>query len=120
MPCLRNGPVEAIRAYQFVIAGGARAVLRDAPLADLLASATDLKTPAFFDFDSMSCPFDLRLSYHRPFAENDVEQLDTAVAARRPLLEWLEGLTLDLGNTPSEKVFGNSLIVTVPCGKLDL
>jgi hypothetical protein len=120
MPCLRNGPVEGMRIYEFVIVGGARTVLRDAPLAELLASAKDLKTPAFFDFDSMSCPFELRLSYHRPFADNKVEQLDTDVAARRPLLDWLEGLALDLGNVPSEKVFGNSLIVTVPCGKLDL
>jgi hypothetical protein len=120
MPCLRNGPVETIRAYQFVIAGGARTVLRDAPLIELLAGAKDLKTPAFFDFNSMSCPFELRLSYYRPFAENKVQQLDTNVAARRPLLDWLAGLTLDLKNVPSEKVFGNSLIVTVPCGKLDL
>jgi hypothetical protein len=32
----------------------------------------------------------------------------------------LAGMTLDLKKIPSEKVFGNSLIVTVPCGTLDL
>lgn len=120
MPCLRNGPIEAMRAYRFELSGSAKIVLRDSSLIELLGAAKDLKTPAFFDFNRMSCPFDVRLTYHRPFSRNKVQQLDTLVAARVPLLEWLEELTLNFDQALSTKAFGNSTIVTVPCGKLDL
>jgi hypothetical protein len=120
MPCLRNGPVEAIRAYKFYFSDGVRSFLRDSTLLELLGAAKDLKTPVSFDFNAMSCPFDVRLTYLRPFARNAVEQLDTLVPAREPLLEWLQDVTLAMNEAQTVTAFTDSLIVTVPCGKLDL
>jgi hypothetical protein len=120
MPCLRNGPVDAMRVYQFVINGGARTVLRDSTLIEFLATAKDLRTPAFFDLNTMSCPFDVRLSYYRPYTKNGIQQLDTLAPERASFLRWLAEVTLDFNPAQSLKVFGNSMIITVPCGKLDL
>jgi hypothetical protein len=120
MPCLNNGPINVMRAYRFVISGGARAVLRDTDLANFLRSARNLSRPAFFDFDTMSCPFDLRLTYTRPFWRNQVQQLDSVNPARAPLLAWLGEVTLELKEQQQLAVFGNTMIVSVPCGRLDL
>jgi hypothetical protein len=42
------------------------------------------------------------------------------VAERAPFLRWLAEVTLDFNPALSLKAFGNTMIVTVPCGKLDL
>lgn len=120
MPCVDDQPVDVLIAYKFVIDGGARFVLRDGGLAQVLGSAADLPHPSFFDFNTLACPFDVRLTYHRPFANNRVQQLDTAVPARQPFLDWLEGLTFKLSEDQNAKVFGNKMIITVPCGQLDI
>lgn len=120
LPCLDDKPVDVMIAYRFVINGSQRTLLRDGDLAEVLSVAKDLPHPAYFDFNAMVCPFDVRLTYHRPYSTNKLEQLDTAVPARQPLLDWLEGMTLRLDAEKSARVFGNKMIITVPCGKLDI
>lgn len=120
LPCLQDGPVDLIIAYKFVLQGGARTLLKDSELIQLLGASKDLAKPAFFDLNTMACPFDVRLTYHRPFAKNRVQQLDTLNPAREPLLDWLAGVTLNLSDAEQLPLFGNRLIVTVPCGKIDL
>jgi hypothetical protein len=120
LPCLDDGPVDIIIAYQFVIDGGARTVFKDTNLVTLLGASKDLAKPAFFDLNTMSCPFDVRVSYHRPFADNSVQQLDTLNPARQPLLDWLAGLTMNLKQAEQLRLYGNKMIVRIPCGKIDL
>ncbi|WLI88348.1 hypothetical protein Q4S45_16650 [Massilia sp. R2A-15] len=120
LPCLQGQPVDVMIAYKFVLSGGARTLLRDGGLKEVLGSAKDLARPAYFDFNTMDCPFDVRLTYYRPFANNKVQQLDTAVAARQPFLDWLEGMSFNLDEQTSAKVFGNKMVISVSCGKLDI
>jgi hypothetical protein len=120
LPCLSGGPVYVLRAYRFLLSGGARTVLRDSTLVNFLRTSKDLAKPVFFDFNTMSCPFDVRLTYSRPFTRNTVQQLDTRDPARAPLLDWLAGVTLNFSDAQQLEVFGKSMIVSVPCGRLDL
>jgi hypothetical protein len=120
MPCLHRGTVEMLSAYRFVLSGGARTVLRDSTLINFLRTGKDLAKPVFFDFNKMSCPFDVRLTYSQPFARSVARQLDTTDPARAPLLEWLEGVTLKFSDAQQLEAFGQSMIVSVPCGRLDL
>lgn len=120
LPCLRDGPIDIIIAYQFVIEGGARTLLKDIKLLQLLGASKDLATPAFFDLNTMACPFDVRLTYYRPFAQNTVQQLDTLNPAREPLLNWLAGMTVNLSDARQLTLYGNTMIVSIPCGKIDL
>ncbi|WP_426174442.1 hypothetical protein [Massilia sp. TWR1-2-2] len=120
LPCLDKGPVEVLRAYRFLLSGGPRTVLRDSTLVNFLRTGKDLAKPVFFDFNAMSCPFDVRLTYSRPFARNVVQQLDTRNPARQPLLDWLAGVTLNFSDAQQLEVFGYTMIVSVPCGTLEL
>lgn len=120
LPCLNNATVDVLRAYRFVLSGGARTVLRDATLVNFLRTAKDLAKPVFFDFTSMSCPFDVRVTYTRPFARNTVQQLDSNDPARAPLLNWLAGVTLHFSDAQQLDVFGQAMVVSVPCDRLDL
>lgn len=120
VPCLQDRPLDTLIAYKYFYENGDRTLLRDSTLIETLAAARDLKTPAQFDFTTMQCPFDLRITYSRPFAPNTVQQLDSAVAAREPFMAWLRGLTLKLPDNTAANVFGNKFVVTVPCTKLDL
>lgn len=120
LPCLQDRPLEMLMAFKFLYDSGPRTVLGDSSLVEVLRAARDLKTPVQFDFNTMQCPFELRLTYHRPFRPNSVQQLDTAVAAREPLMEWLSGLTLNLSDASAADMFGNKFVVSVPCSRLDL
>lgn len=120
LPCVSGGPVAVMIAYRFVMDGGPRTVLRDTDLVNFLRSGKDLSKPVFFDFNTMACPFDVRLTYTRPFSRNLVQQLDTVNPARAPLLDWLAGITLNFSDQQQLDVFGDAMIVRVPCGKLDL
>lgn len=120
LSCLGHKPVHVVIVYKFFIGDAERTILRDVGLAKLLGATKNLARPAYFNFNAMACPFDVRLTYRRPFVNNRVEQLDTAVAAREPLLDWLEGLTLNVSDQKSANLYGNKMIVSVPCGKLDI
>lgn len=119
LPCLRDGPVDIIMAFRFFM-GVAPPVFKDTSLATLVGASKDLAKPVFFDLNGMACPFDVRLSYHRPFANNTVQQLDTLNPARHPLLDWLAGLTLNVKEADQVRLYGNTMIVRIPCGKIDL
>lgn len=120
LPCLQGPPVTIMTAYKYRFASDSSVLLRDSSLLEVLAAARDLHTPVQFDFNTMACPFDLRLSYARPFGENRVQQLDSDVPARRPLMDWLRNLTLKLSDSDSARVFGETFVISVPCSKLDL
>jgi hypothetical protein len=120
MPCLHDGPVETDQLFAFVIDGSARTVLRDTTLVKLLAISKNYAVPAFFDFNTMACPFDVRMNYLRPWLPNKIHELENSLPARKPLLEWMRDLTLPLDDASNRKVLGDTMTVTIPCGELDL
>ena len=120
MPCLNNGPIALEQMFVFVIDGNARTVLRDMTLVQLLGGSKDYALPAYFDFNTMGCPFDVRMTYMRPYLPNVVHELESGNPARKPLLEWMSGMTLTLADSLIRKVLGDAMTVTIPCGQLDL
>jgi hypothetical protein len=120
LPCLDADEISINQIYQFRLVGGERTVFKDSTLAKLLGSVRNPPTPAFFDFDAMSCPFDVRFEYFQPYLSNTVRELEASNSARRPLLDWLSRLTLNLDEKTNLRVIGQQMNVSVPCGKLDL
>lgn len=120
MPCMKR-PFTAIQVYNFRFEGARQVALRDMPLKTFLGATRDLtQVPVFFDFQTMRCPFEVRMKYFRPFEANKVGELEGSVPERRPFLDWLSGLTLDLKPDVQNLVLGDELTIAVPCGTLDL
>jgi hypothetical protein len=120
LPCQSGGPVELLQLYEFKMSDRADRHLKDMQLLTLLRMAVEVPRPAHFDLDAMRCPFDLRLGYYQPYAENDVAQLDTADTEREPLMRWLAKIALKLPEDLNMAVLGDRATVHVPCGKIDL
>lgn len=58
--------------------------------------------------------------YTQPLRRNEVRQIGSFNAARRPLLEWLAGIELDMPSTTLDSVYGDTAYFSIPCIKLDL
>lgn len=120
VPCMTR-PFVAQQVYTFQLEGRAPVALRDMPLTTFLRSARDATAvPVYFDFRTMGCPFELRMKYWQPHGANSVGEVGQAVPARRPFLDWLSGLSLDLKPEQQNLVVGDEFTLTVPCGTLDL
>jgi hypothetical protein len=74
MPCLEGAPMDTFVAYKFVLENNDRTILRDMDLIHFLKNAKNLPVPVEFNFDQMSCPFDVKLSYYRPYNNNGVNR----------------------------------------------
>lgn len=120
VPCLESGPLEIDHIFSFALEGSARLLLRDAPLQTLLDAAKSYPKPAFFDLNKMACPFDLRITYLQPWRKNRVAELNQSNPERKPLLDWLAGIVLNLDERESQAVLGDRFKVSVPCGSIDL
>lgn len=119
LPCL-HGPIDAIQLYKFTLDGGERTLLKDMTLKTMVAAARSVPQPAYFDFSSMACPFQLRIDYYQPYRYNGVTELDTTSSARKPFLDWLKKVTLNLSDKENLNVLGEAFVLTVRCGKLDI
>lgn len=73
-----------------------------------------------FDLTTMGCPFALRLQYLQPHLQNRIRQVDEPLAARQPFLDWLESAQLDLKETQLDAIFGDTLLLEVPCIRINL
>lgn len=120
LPCLQNGPIEVDQIYSFGVEGSSRMLLRDMPLKTFLGAAKSYPKPAYFDLNSMACPFELRISYKQPWGKNHVAELDQSNPARAPLLNWLGGIVLSLTDKQGLAVMGDQFNVEIPCGTIDL
>jgi hypothetical protein len=121
MPCLQDRPVVTRQLFRFRMDGGSTTVLRDVPLQTFLRHTKNAsRLPVYFDFTSMGCPFDVRLNYQQPHGRNIVGEIEGSNPARRPFLDWLSGLVLDLRAREENAVLGDSMTISVPCGTLDL
>lgn len=120
LPCLPPGErVSLVRIYQFRLLGGDRVFLRDMALVPFLSQAKDIPS-ARFNLNDMACPFEVRLTYRQPTLPNHVAQLGTSDARREPLLQWLTTLTLKLPKQQQMLAFDQSMVLSIPCGSIDL
>ncbi|MCA0177473.1 MAG: energy transducer TonB [Proteobacteria bacterium] len=106
--------------YKFRINDGPVTVLKDLDLVDFIRGSQDYPTPVYFDTAQMGCPFDLRVTYYRPYELNSVGQLEQTHPARKPLVDWLKRFTLRLPEKTRRMVIGDTLTVHVPCTTIDL
>ena len=120
LPCIKAEPIEVTQLYIYKLEGGARAVLRDTTLTQWLSAARAWRGPVFFDFNTMGCPFDVRLRYFAPHASNGVRELESSNVARRPFLDWLSKIELNFPEPANTRLLGDTSTVSVPCGTLDL
>lgn len=120
MPCMGQTPLRLFLAYEFAIEDGRRTLLRDLSLVQLLRGAAKYPEPAYFDFNSMGCPFDVILTYRQPLARSWAYEVESSVPARLPFLNWLEQVQLKLTQHESIAIFGDTVTISVPCGSLDL
>lgn len=119
LPCIEQGPVNLHQLYKFRIDGGARTLIKDMALRQLLEAAEDMPAGVFFDTTTMGCPFDARLTYWRPHRPNRLHELEESQPAREPLLDWLSNLKLKLSPAMNTAVLGQTITVRVPCGSID-
>ncbi len=120
LPCMGTAPVELDLLYSFRIDGYPRTVLKDMRLTQMLGSAARMPLPASFDFSTMGCPFDLRVTHRQPYARHVVKQIEPAHPGRRSFIDWLAQVELKLSDQQSQQVLGDTFTVSVPCAKLDL
>lgn len=120
LPCLGKTPIDLEMVFQFRMEGGPRTTIRDMTLRQFVMSVRDLPRPAYFDFQAMGCPFDLRVSYRQPFSRNGVFELEQSLPERQPFLDWLSQLALKLPERTQLQVLGDTFTLSVPCGKLDI
>lgn len=120
LPCLPEGErATLVHNYRYKMLGGDRLFLNDLGLVAFLSQVKDLP-PAQFKLDEMGCPFDVRLYYRMPTQPNLVRELGIVDERRKPLMNWLAGLTLKLSKTNNTKVLGENLKISIPCGSVDL
>jgi hypothetical protein len=119
-PCMAK-PFVAKQLYSFRMEGTPKTVLTDMPLTTFLRSVRDVAgLPVYFDFRTMGCPFEVRVKYWQPHERNAVGEVGNSLPVRRPFLDWLSGLVLDLKPAQQHLVLGDPFTLTVPCGTLDL
>lgn len=124
MGCMKPGekPVVATQQFNFEFTGEDTARLKpELTLVQLLGLVKDLeRQKARFDFTTMGCPFRLRFSPLRPYAENGVRELGETNAGRREFVEWLRKVTLAIPAASMKTAIGSVTTVSVPCVLLDL
>ena len=120
LPCLKDKPVVGRQMFTFRIDGERRTVLKDVGLAAFVRAAKPVGGPVRFDLEQMGCPFDVRVTFLQPVESNLVQQLDNIDPRRAEFLEWLATLRLDVDAKTSNELLGDTMTVSVPCGKVDL
>lgn len=120
MPCLKDGPVEARQLFSFYVSGRSHIVPKDVGLLAFVRGAKSVPRPVQFDLDQMGCPFDVRVTFMQPADSNEVVELDNTDPRRLDFLDWLAAMRLDVDATTANALLGQSMTVSVPCGKVEL
>jgi hypothetical protein len=123
VPCLAQGaqPVTGRQHFHFSPPNAEPRVFKDAvPLMSFLSSIKGIRSQrADFDFQTMSCPFQVAWEVGRPaLASNEVGQVGKSDPNRTEFLAWLASLEMDLKPRNLQALLGQSLIINVPCGRL--
>ena len=120
MPCHQGGPVNAEVAFVFRLGDDVYG-FKSMTLLQLMRSVQGIrKRPLQLDTREMGCPFRLKFTYRQPDAPNRIGQLDDPHAGRRPLLDWLRGVQLDLPQRTLDAVYADTADIEVPCLKIAL
>ncbi|WP_374675747.1 hypothetical protein [Ideonella sp.] len=107
--------------FRFRLEGAPAVGFKPLTLMQLLPAVKGIRDQRLaFDFTQMDCPFDVRLTYLQPHAPNKVVQLDSFEPSRRPLVDWLQGIELNMRGTQLEAVYADDLLLSVPCAKINL
>jgi hypothetical protein len=123
MPCLTSSsrPLTTSQQFTFRDSSAPSYVLKDMTLWQLLGFTENLtQHKVRFDFNTMNCPFDVRLSPYQPHASNGVAQIERYDANRREFIEWMRKLVLKIPRHLMPHVIGRPIVVSVPCLVLDL
>lgn len=131
MPCFSGEPVEAVWTFQFTFEGESYGFNRAMTLQEVLPAVRGIRAQTLnFDTTEMACPFEVKLQYRRPGLPNAVGEVapeGTQAAtpfspnpARRPLLDWLASMELDIPPTGLDTVYGDTVTLAIPCIKINL
>jgi hypothetical protein len=114
-------PVSAVIPYHFQIEGDSPPEFKPITLTAFLQAVDRIQSQrVYFDFASMSCPFDIKVYPLQPTYENVVVNTTGHDEDRREFFAWLAGLTLKLPPNIAPYLKGQSVKVNVPCAVLNL
>jgi hypothetical protein len=120
LPCYDGNRVEAVQMFRFV-ASESDGLLKDMQLVQFLGTIKGLdRQRRYFELDRMSCPFNVRFEYRQPAMPNSVRDVGAHVASRKPLLDWFASMQFDVDQRSENLLLGESMTISVPCGKIDL
>lgn len=119
LPCHAGAPVSLDVLFTFRIEEGARTLLKDLTLRQFVGLARTAP-PGRFDFGTMGCPFDLRVTHFQPYKPHGIGQIGEARAERLDFIEWLSRVELKLDEQTALALLGATFTLSVPCGTLDL
>ena len=107
--------------FQVGVADGERAVLKNMGLVQLLGSVKDLEGERVrFDLGTMACPFQVHWAVGMPLMANTVREVGSRNLNRLEFLSWLSRLRLDVNQDMLEQLLGQSIVLDVPCGSINL
>ena len=124
MPCMVAGDRPYVVQQQFTYRpyGAPAKVFKDAvKLASFLSNMKGIHSERVsFDFGTMACPFQVAWTLGKPAMDNRVGQVGAPDLNRAEFLAWLGGLEMDVKKRDFELMLGQTVLVNVPCGTLNL
>lgn len=120
LPCHRGEPLETAMSFVFRFEGHAEG-LRPLTLTQLLPAVRGLRQAGLtLDTRPMACPFDVKFQFRQPMLSNIVGEVGAREPARRPLIDFLERVDLDLPGRTLDAIYGDTTTITVPCLQIDI
>ena len=124
LPCLVPGSKAYVVQQQFTYRpyGAPARVFKEAvKLTAFLSNMKDIQQArAQFDFSTMNCPFQVAWTLGKPAVDNRVGQVGEPDLNRTEFLAWLAGLEMAVRKKEFELMLGQTVIINVPCGTLNL
>lgn len=122
--CMQPGdePAVAVQLFDFRYQGDDPIRLKDElPLVQFLTLVKGIQQQTVrFDFTTMGCPFQVKLSLYQPYHTNGVKEVGQPDPNRREFVEWLRNLQVVLAPSLMKTTIGQRTTVSVPCVLLNL
>lgn len=121
LPCQSGKPIRTGFSYVFLLDGLPQYGFKDLTLGKFLGAVRDIRKQRIdFDFTTMGCPFEVRMTYLQPHRPNIVHQLDAYDSSRRPFIDWLKTVEFDVPVPTRDAIYADAITVPIPCAKLNL